>query len=95
MEVLLPDDQQTDRSWRLDRQVTAGVLLAVALQTGGVLIWAGREATRIEVIEQRLDRQSNVSERLTRLEEQVFAARATLERMEHKLDQAEASRWAN
>jgi hypothetical protein len=47
------------------------------------------------VIEQRLDRQSNIAERLTRLEEQVVAARATLERMEHKLDQAEASPWAN
>jgi septation ring formation regulator EzrA len=47
------------------------------------------------VIEQRLDRQSNVAERLTRLEEQVFAARATLERMEHKLDRGEASPWAN
>ena len=84
------NDQPADRNWRLDRQVTAGVLLAVMLQTGGILIWAGREATRIEVIEQRLDRQSNVAERLTRLEEQVFAARATLERMERKLDHSEA-----
>jgi type VI protein secretion system component VasK len=79
----------------MDRQITAGVLIAVFLQTGGVLIWAGREATRIEVIEQRLDRQSNIAERLTRLEEQVLAARATLERMEHKLDRGEASPWAN
>ena len=91
----MADDQQKGLYWRLDRQVTVGVLLAVVLQTGGVLIWAGREAMRIEVIEQRLDRQSNVSERLTRLEEQVFAARATLERMEHKLDRGEASPWAN
>ena len=91
----MADDQQKGLYWRLDRQVTVGVLLAVVLQTGGVLIWAGREAMRIEVIEQRLDRQSNVAERLTRLEEQVFAARATLERMEHKLDRGEAGPWAN
>ena len=91
----MADDQQKGLYWRIDRQITAGVLLAVVLQTGGVLIWAGREAMRIEVIEQRLDRQSNVAERLTRLEEQVFAARATLERMEHKLDRGEASPWAN
>ena len=91
----MADDQQKGLYWRHDRQVTVGVLLAVVLQTGGVLIWAGREAMRIEVIEQRLDRQSNVSERLTRLEEQVFAARATLERMEHKLDRGEAGPWAN
>ncbi len=91
----MADDPGASRNWRLDRQITAGVLLAIGLQTGGVLIWAGREATRIEVIEQRLDRQSNVAERLTRLEEQVFAARATLERMEHKLDRGEAGPWAN
>ena len=91
----MADDPSASRSWRLDRQITAGVLLAIGLQTGGVLIWAGREANRIEVIEQRLDRQSNVAERLTRLEEQVFAARATLERMEHKLDREESSSWAN
>ena len=91
----MADDLSTNRIWRLDRQITAGVLLAICLQTGGVLIWAGREANRIEVIEQRLDRQSNVAERLTRLEEQVFAARATLERMEHKLDREETSPWAN
>ena len=91
----MANDQQTDGYWRLDRQVTAGVLLAIILQTGAVLIWAGREATRIEVIEQRLDRQSNITERLTRLEEQVFAARAALERMEHKLDRGEAGTWAN
>jgi len=91
----MSDDPGASRNWRMDRQITAGVLIAVFLQTGGVLIWAGREATRIEVIEQRLDRQSNIAERLTRLEEQVFAARAALERVEHKLDQAEASPWAN
>ena len=91
----MADDQHTDRFWRFDRQVTAGVLLAVVLQAGGVLIWAGRQATRIEVIEQRLERQSNVAERLARLEEQVLAARATLERMEHKLDRGEVSPWAS
>ena len=91
----MSDDPGASRNWRMDRQITAGVLIAVFLQTGGVLIWAGREATRIEVIEQRLDRQSNIAERLTRLEEQVLAARATLERMEHKLDRGEANAWAN
>lgn len=91
----MADDPGASRNWRMDRQITAGVLLAIGLQAGGILIWAGREATRIEVIEQRLDRQSNVSERLTRLEEQVFAARATLERMEHKLDRGEVGPWAN
>ena len=89
------EQDTAQRGWRLDRHITAGVVLAILFQTGGVLIWAGRVATRVEVIEQRLDRQSNVAERLTRLEEQVLAARATLERVERKLDRPEAIRWGS
>lgn len=76
--------------WRLDRQITTGVILAALVQTGGLLIWAGREAARVDLIERRLEGQSSVAERLARLEEQVAGARAALERVEHKLDRAEA-----
>jgi hypothetical protein len=79
----------TTSRWRLDRQITTGVILAAVLQTGGLLIWAGKEAARVDQIERRLDAQSSVSERLARLEEQVVGARAALERVEHKLDQVE------
>ena len=75
--------------WRLDRQITTGVILAALIQTGGLLIWAGKEAARVDVIEHRLEGQSSVSERLARLEEQVAGARAALERVEHKLDRVE------
>lgn len=75
--------------WRLDRQITTGVILAAVLQTGGLLIWAGKEAARVDQIERRLDAQSSVSERLARLEEQVVGARAALERVERKLDRVE------
>ena len=79
----------TTSRWRLDRQITTGVILAAVLQTGGLLIWAGKEAARVDQIERRLDAQSSVSERLARLEEQVVGARAALERVERKLDQVE------
>ena len=75
---------------RLDRQITTGVILAAVLQTGGLLIWAGKEAARVDLIERRLDGQSSVTERLARLEEQVAGARAALERVERKLDRVEA-----
>lgn len=80
----------TSPRWRLDRQITTGVILAAVLQTGGLLIWAGKEAARVDLIERRLEGQSTVSERLARLEEQVAGARAALERVERKLDRAEA-----
>ena len=79
----------TTSRWRLDRQITTGVILAAVLQTGGLLIWAGKEAARVDQIERRLDAQSSVSERLARLEEQVVGARAALERVERKLDRVE------
>jgi hypothetical protein len=90
MEAPLNPDLSPSSRWRLDRQVTTGVILAAVLQTGGLLIWAGKEAARVDVIERRLESQSTITERLARLEEQVTAARAALERVEHKLDRSEA-----
>ena len=90
MEAQLNPDLSPQPRWRLDRQVTTGVILAAVLQTGGLLIWAGKEAARVDVIERRLESQSTIAERLARLEEQVAGARAALERVEHKLDRSEA-----
>ncbi len=73
-------------SWRLDRQITAGLVFGVMLQTVGVLLWAGRTAERIEQLDARLEAQAPVAERLARLEEQAMANRVTLERIERKLD---------
>ncbi|MGA9658245.1 MAG: hypothetical protein WBQ60_04000 [Asticcacaulis sp.] len=41
-------------------------------------------------MESRLEQQAGVSERLARLEEQAFAQRATLDRIETKLDREHA-----
>lgn len=73
-------------SWRLDRQVTPAVLLALMIQTGAALLWAGGAAERIAAVERRMDRQSGVNERLARLEAQADANRASLQRIEAKLD---------
>ncbi len=73
-------------SWRIDRQVTPAVLLALMIQTGAALLWAGGAAERIAAVERRMDRQSGVNERLARLEAQADANRLSLERIEAKLD---------
>ncbi len=73
-------------AWRLDRQVTPAVLFALIVQTGAALVWSGSAAERIAAIERRLDRQSGVNERLARLEAQAEASRASLVRIEAKLD---------
>ena len=72
--------------WRFDRQVSLAVLVGLAIQTGGALLWAGGAAERIASLERRLDRQAGTNERLARLEAQADASRASLARIEALLD---------
>jgi hypothetical protein len=72
--------------WRLDRQVSAAVLVAVALQAATALMWAGRASARIDEMQRRLEAQAPVAERLARLEEQATASRQSLARIEARLE---------
>ena len=76
--------------WKLERQVTPAVILALMIQTGAALLWAGGAAERIAAVERRLDRQSGVNERLARLETQADGNRLVLARIEAKLDREPA-----
>jgi len=76
-------------SFRLDRQLTLAVVVTVAIQAGGGLLWAGRASARIDELQRRVEGQGAVVERLARLEEQVSAARAALERIERRLEPQE------
>jgi len=72
--------------WRLDRQISVALLVAIALQAAAALMWAGRASARIDDLRLRLDAQAPVAERLARLETQAEATRASLARIESKLD---------
>ena len=76
----------TPNRWRLDRQVSVALIVAVVLQAAAALMWAGRASARIDDMQRRLDVQAPVAERLARLEEQAIASRAALQRIEAKLD---------
>ena len=73
--------------FRIDRQVTLALIFAMAVQTAGSLIWAGRAAERLSQLERRTQSQDDVSERLARLEEQNAHIQNTLTRIERQLDQ--------
>ena len=79
----------TPTRFRIDRQVTLAVVVTVAIQAGGGLIWAGRASVRIDDLQRRVDSQGETAERLARLEEQVAATRITLERLERRLETGE------
>jgi type VI protein secretion system component VasK len=78
----------TPNRWRFDRQISVALLVTVALQAATALMWAGRASARIDDLRQRLDAQAPVAERLARLETQADATRASLARIESKLDGA-------
>tara|TARA_R110002096_G_scaffold76151_1_gene180254 strand:+ start:312 stop:560 length:249 start_codon:yes stop_codon:yes gene_type:complete len=74
------------RQWRIERSVTLGVVVALALQTGGALIWAGAAGERLDRLEREMAPVAATSERLARLEEQMEQARESLARIERRLD---------
>ncbi|WP_396594226.1 hypothetical protein [Brevundimonas sp. R86498] len=71
------------------RKMAAGLAVALAVQTVGGLVWAGGAAARIAILEDRVDEQRRVAERLARLEEQSTATRAAVERIELRLEQGQ------
>jgi hypothetical protein len=76
----------TSTRWRLDRQISAAVLVAVAIQAAAALLWAGKASARIDDMQRRLEAQAPVAERLARLEAQADATRQSLSRIEAKLE---------
>ncbi|MFT4913444.1 MAG: hypothetical protein ACI9YM_002042 [Brevundimonas sp.] len=69
-----------------DWKVPAALVVALAVQTVGGLVWAGGAAARIAALEERVGEQRLVAERLARLEEQGIATRQTVERIERRLE---------
>jgi hypothetical protein len=71
---------------RLDPRVTLAVIATLLAQLGGVFLWAGAQSARLHAVETRIESQTLSSERLARLEVQVDQARASLARIEDRLD---------
>jgi len=69
-----------------ERKLTAAFVLALALQTGGALMWAGAAAQRISVLEEQAEVARPVAERLARVEAELEAVRAQLDRIEDKVE---------
>lgn len=67
-------------------RITIAVGAALIVQTALALLWAGAAAERLSQLERRADYSTEIVERTARLEEQTAAMRATLARIEAKLD---------
>lgn len=73
-------------SMRLDPRITLAVIATVFVQIGGVFLWAGAQSARLQTVETRMEAQTLSGERMARLEAQVDQARASLARIEDRLD---------
>lgn len=80
-------DMSLPHAWRLDRKITLGVIVALALQTSGALIWAGAASERLDQLEARAEAGAAANERLARLEEHAVHTRAALDRIERRLNE--------
>ena len=67
-------------------RVPAALIAVLAAQTLGGLVWAGGAAARISALEEQVGEQRLVAERLARLEAQGEAVRASVARIERRLE---------
>jgi len=74
-----------NKNFAFDRTLTLGMLMTLAVQTASGLVWAGGIQTRITQLEVNSQQTLPINIRLTRLEEQVSAAQATLDRIETEI----------
>ena len=70
----------------IEKKVTISLIMAILIQTGGALVWAGAAAERISNVETELDDRKSVSERLVRVEAQLEDVRAQLGRIERRME---------
>jgi len=69
----------------VEKKLTLAVILAVVLESSGVLIWAGAASERLKEVEVRVAAQAAMSDRLARVEVHLELAAAQLNRIEKRL----------
>ncbi len=74
---------------KLERTVSIGIIVTLAIQSAGVLMWGGAAEARLQSLEKTTSASPLVVERMARLEEQMIMARQSLARIERRLDQNE------
>ena len=67
-------------------RLSLALIMMLLGQTITALLWAGGASERIAQLEKRAENSGNLIERTARLEEQVIYIRASLDRIEQKLD---------
>ncbi|HOY76823.1 MAG TPA: hypothetical protein PLN33_03385 [Hyphomonadaceae bacterium] len=70
----------------IDKKITWALILAIAVESAGIFVWAGGVAERLRDAEAQVAEQAGTAVRLTRVEVKLELASAQLDRIEAKLD---------
>lgn len=70
-DMLKQAQADSDASWHLDKKVPIALILAIILQTGGMVWWAASAAERLNALERRADAAAPYAERLARVETKI------------------------
>jgi hypothetical protein len=73
----------------VEKKVTLAVILAVVLESAGVLMWVGATSEKLKEVEVRVAAQADMADRLTRVEVHLELAGRQLNRIEKKLDKTD------
>lgn len=71
---------------RMERKISLALLFAIFVQSAGALVWAGGAGERLSALERGAETDRPVSERLARVEAELEAVRAQLNRIERKVE---------
>lgn len=63
----------SDSSWHLDRKVPVAIILALGLQTAGVVWWGATAAERLNALERKVELAAPQADRLTKVETRLEA----------------------
>lgn len=82
----LPDDMTQDRHWHLDRRVPLAMILAIAVQTAGVIWWGSSINERVNQLEARALVTAPQGDRITRMEVKLETVQQGIQRIERALE---------
>lgn len=62
---------QDDSAWHLDKKVPIALILAIIVQTAGMVWWGATTSERLNAVERRVEMTAPQGDRLTRVEVKV------------------------
>ena len=75
-----------NQKWHLDKKVPLAFIAAIIFQTGVFAYWAASQESRITFLEDWVHQNTNIAERLGKIETNQGWLKRTLEKIDNKLN---------